>query len=497
MKLWRTTDGGVTWNQVSLPLSQNNMVFTLGNSPQEFWLGYTNANNSQKVYYTNDGGANYVNWSGLAIGSDRIWSMCSQLGTNAGVYIALLHGRVLYRNASMNDWMEYSSGLPAGTEPIRIVPFYRDNKLRLATWNLGVFEAPLFEASSLLVDFAGERGTYVCPGETIHFVDHSVASANATYLWSFPGATPSTSTEKYPTVVYSSNGVFDVTLEVTDNGNTGSKTKQAYVQSTTPSMDCVYKNFEDGIMPTEWTFGHSTGGGDVFSMSEACSAYGFGTHSITFANYWVDVTGNRDELILEKQITFSNGGGNWVLDFDVAYAEYGGQYSDTLAVLLSTDCGNTWIEVYVKGGQTLSTAPNTTDLFVPTIDQWRSEEILLQQYVGVDDEVLIAFQNRGHFGNNFYIDNVTVCNANSVEEEVFEDVKFFPNPTSKVSTLSFNRLVEIEKITVTDLAGRVQHVATTKTSNQIDFDLSSLANGVYVIQVETNFGLVVKRLEKL
>jgi hypothetical protein len=57
--------------------------------------------------------------------------------------------------------------------------------------------------------------------------------------------------------------------------------------------------------------------------------------------------------------------------------------------------------------------------------------------------------------------------------------------------------VEIEKIIVTDLAGRIQNVPSTKTSNQIDFNFSSLANGVYVIQVETNFGMVVKRLEKL
>jgi hypothetical protein len=58
-------------------------------------------------------------------------------------------------------------------------------------------------------------------------------------------------------------------------------------------------------------------------------------------------------------------------------------------------------------------------------------------------------------------------------------------------------VVEIEKITVTDLAGRIQNVPANKSSNQIDFDFSSLSNGVYVIQVETNFGTVVKRLEKL
>jgi hypothetical protein len=92
---------------------------------------------------------------------------------------------------------------------------------------------------------------------------------------------------------------------------------------------------------------------------------------------------------------------------------------------------------------------------------------------------------------------VTLCTVNSVEEDVLEEIKFFPNPTSNVSTLSFKRAVEIEKIIVTDLAGRIQNVPSTKTSNQIDFNFSTLANGVYVIQVETNFGTMVKRLEKL
>jgi hypothetical protein len=36
-----------------------------------------------------------------------------------------------------------------------------------------------------------------------------------------------------------------------------------------------------------------------------------------------------------------------------------------------------------------------------------------------------------------------------------------------------------------------------KTSTQLDFDCSKLANGVYLIQVETNLGKVIKRLEKL
>jgi PKD repeat protein len=169
----------------------------------------------------------------------------------------------------MNQWVEYSVGLPAGTEPLRLVPFYRDGKIRLACWNLGVWEAPFYEASSLMVDFAARYGTFNCPGEEVHFVDHSVASANATYSWSFPGATPSASTEQNPTVVYNTEGVYDVTLTITDGSLVQSKTKAAYISSTTASSNCISEGFESGSIPTEWIFGHSTGGGDAWTISKA------------------------------------------------------------------------------------------------------------------------------------------------------------------------------------------------------------------------------------
>jgi hypothetical protein len=87
--------------------------------------------------------------------------------------------------------------------------------------------------------------------------------------------------------------------------------------------------------------------------------------------------------------------------------------------------------------------------------------------------------------------------VNAVDEVDLSDIKFYPNPTSNRSTLSFNKQVDFKKITVTDLAGRVQAVPVAKTSTQLDFDCSKLANGVYLIQVETNLGKVIKRLEKL
>jgi photosystem II stability/assembly factor-like uncharacterized protein len=489
MKLWRSIDGGDSWVQLNTPLNQNNMVFSLGNSANEFFIAYTNASSNQKVYYTTDGGASYVNWSGN-VGNEAIWSIAAQLGTNGGVYIALLHGRVLYRNATMSSWVEYSTGLPAGTEPLRLVPFYRDNKLRLACWNLGVWEAPLYENSELLVDFASAYGSFVCPGELMHFVDHSVASSNANYAWSFPGATPSSSNEKYPTVSYSTSGVFDVTLTVTDNGVSESVTKQAYIQSTSPSLVCQTTDFESGSIPLTWRDGHSTGGSSTFSTSNACSAFGTGSYSMAFENYWIDVQGERDEIILEKQILDPLN--NWILAFDVAYAEYGGQYSDTLAVLFSTDCGDTWEELWVKGGGTLSTAPATTDLFIPTATQWRSEQIDLPES---SEEVLIAFQNRGRWGNNFYIDNVNVCFSSSIDLIETLNASIFPNPTDGNLSIQLNENNSMSAIRMHNMSGQLVMEKFISNVNYVTLDLAEYARGIYTLTIQTDQGIIVKRME--
>ena len=69
---------------------------------------------------------------------------------------------------------------------------------------------------------------------------------------------------------------------------------------------------------------------------------------------------------------------NATVTFDVAFARYDATYSDTLEVALSTNCGQTWNTVYMKGGTALSTAPDyTANLFVPTNSQWRNNWFVL------------------------------------------------------------------------------------------------------------------------
>jgi hypothetical protein len=98
-----------------------------------------------------------------------------------------------------------------------------------------------------------------------------------------------------------------------------------------------------------------------------------------------------------------------LLKFDVAYAQFQSS-SDGLKVVVLTNCSADITQgtvVYDKSGATLSTTTSTGTAFVPTADQWRTEQIDLSSYVG-QQNLQIAFVGVNDWGNNLYIDNVSL-----------------------------------------------------------------------------------------
>lgn len=76
--------------------------------------------------------------------------------------------------------------------------------------------------------------TTVCQGGAVTFADQS-ANAPTSWSWTFPGGTPGTSAAQNPTVIYNSNGVYDVTLAASNSNCTGTLTKTGYINVNAPS----------------------------------------------------------------------------------------------------------------------------------------------------------------------------------------------------------------------------------------------------------------------
>jgi hypothetical protein len=84
--------------------------------------------------------------------------------------------------------------------------------------------------------------------------------------------------------------------------------------------------------------------------------------------------------------------------------------TDTLKVGYQFDCDDKTTIIWQKGGAELATALATNQAFVPTISQWKNQEIdidLSSISKIADYKVLkFLFQNISYNGNNLYIDNV-------------------------------------------------------------------------------------------
>jgi hypothetical protein len=125
------------------------------------------------------------------------------------------------------------------------------------------------------------------------------------------------------------------------------------------------------------------------------------------------------------------------LIFDVAYAQYSASYQDGLKVEVSTDCGATWIQLYMKMGFALATAPSTTSSFVPTATQWRNETIDLTTYLG-NNTVFIRFVGINDWGNNLFVDNINLTNVTGIIEIPTADIQVYPNPFTTTTTVAVN-----------------------------------------------------------
>lgn len=255
------------------------------------------------------------------------------------------------------------------------------------------------------LDFNASQTT-VCMGATVTYTP-SQTSGIATYSWSFPGGTPSTSTVANPTVTYSTAGTYNASLSVTatSNGATYSKAKTSYITvntNTTVSLPISEGFVSTTFPPAGWTI-VNVGSTGTWTRSNTVGRAPTAGNSLRFDNYSI-VSGN-DEMRLPKADIAAYSSAQMV--FDVAYAPYDATYYDGLEVLVSTDCGNSFTTVYSKSNTTLATAIATTGSFVPSTSQWRTETIDLTPYVG-NSSVWISFRNIGGNGNNIYVDNINI-----------------------------------------------------------------------------------------
>lgn len=241
-------DNGKTWNKfVNLPFDENN----LGGSAiaidphNDNILWYTNCNYPGHVAYTIDYG-NTWNYplKDNNILNERKFNWIILTGNEKhGVYLSTTgESAIFYKDDETKEWIDYSAGFPPGARITRLVPFYKEGKLRAAT-SQGIWEIPLYRehfvpvAQPMALNI-GRADISDNPNKIIQFDSYSIVNQeNAKWEWTFtpqPKQVIGANTRN-PKVVFGNSGSYDVTLKVTTPQGSHSRTIRNMIKVNTPT----------------------------------------------------------------------------------------------------------------------------------------------------------------------------------------------------------------------------------------------------------------------
>lgn len=245
--------------------------------------------------------------------------------------------------------------------------------------------------------------------------------------------------------------------------------------------------------PPTWLMVNANGTAATWMRSTAGSG---GPGSAKYDFYNNAVTNDNDDLYITP-VDFSTVTAP-VLTFQYAYAQYSNE-NDKLDVLVSTNCGSTWTNVWSKMGAGLATAPAQTAAFTPSSAQWTTAIVNLPTVASMP-QVLVKFKATSQYGNNLYIDNVNLSNSTGISKVSQELVSFdvYPNPATTSAVIkAYSALDQTATIIVYNTLGQVVKSTSVSLSfgiNEVSLNTSELATGVYNVVLNTEKGTSVKKL---
>lgn len=361
-----------------------------------------------------------------------------------------------------------------------------------------------------LADFDNNTNNdIVCSGDSVKFTDMSWNGTPTSWSWTFPGGTPSSSTDSMPVIHYNTPGIYNVSLTVSNASGSVSATKTSYLtvnNSTALYNSAIYsEGFEGAAVPnTDWIVRNPDSGSNTWVQTNTAAS--LGTKCVRIVNS-SSAVGQIDELISPPINMTGITGSSPTLNFKIAYAQTSATSNDKLALYVSTDCGKNWqLRKSITGTGTASSALTTggvvTGSFVPNASQWAQKSLVLTAFAS-QPSLYIMFRFTSDGGNNVYLDDINLSGTSSAGmDELANSIYFsiYPNPVEENSIITFN-LIEKQKVQlkVYDVLGREVNdlYSGELNSGEHQFAISeksSLRAGVYFVQLNVGTHSFTKKL---
>lgn len=347
-------------------------------------------------------------------------------------------------------------------------------------------------------DFSTSSESYtVCAGQTLSFKEYAFGGSIDNIQWSANNALVTSPMTPTTEVLFNAPGTATVTLTVSNSLGSNSKSKIIYVRDPTAQIiPPVMEGFEQGVLPADWSIYNPNATSGTWKHTWNAAYEGGGSFYLEGST----LLANQEDHLMTPIIDFTSSNLK-EFSFAYAYARKASNTNDILKVQASTDCGGTWIDMYVRSANQLANGSGGTQAtpFVPESSQWKvvsQNELAGWDNIKNSPHVIIKWlfiEGPTGNGNNFYLDAINIPNAVGVAE-LKRDIglRVYPNPSSGNVNMSCTLSKESNITgTLTDLSGRVLETQSVENAapgqHELTFNRNqNLAQGVYLLNVDVN-----------
>lgn len=578
---------GVQWLSLGANLPLNRTITAIETSPIDENVVYVVQQN--KVFKSTNKG---LTWEDITFGLPDVQmnTLVYYRNSPEGLYLGTDIG-VFYKDAPMDDWILYSNGFPVSGIVTELEIYYdptgpANDVIRAGTYGRGLWESPM-NYSNPTADFTASE-TIVPLGCPIDFTDLSLGIPYE-WSWSFPEAETPGSNEQNPTgIVWNTEGIFTVSLTVSNPAGFNTEQKTAYITVSSELMPLPAFSASDRVMcsgltevikftdeskfcPLSWQWSFNPDDVTFVNGTSAASANpevlfnsntnydvtlevtnSSGTSTLTLDKYiliggmpapfmenwetqllqtngWVvenpdnnvtwelyPATGydndtvaagimfysyapplNKRDRLISPPLNFK-GFDEIVMGFNHAYARRYEQATDSLIILISADCGDSWQRIATfseDGSGNFQTHPIlVSSLFVPqSAADWCGApgnpgciQIDLTPWAGMEN-LKVAFESVHRLGNALYIDNVYFTNAVSAtfEEETGAGIHVYPNPANDRIFISSAEKLTNAEVSIYDATGKKVYSVSGINEKLFTIDVHSFDPGLYLVSVQS------------
>ena len=310
-----------------------------------------------------------------------------------------------------------------------------------------------------VADFSGTPRT-VSVGDVVQFSDLSLHDPTS-WSWSFPGGTPTTSTEQNPSIAYNTEGGYTVSLTVTNSEGSDTKSETEYITVVTGGTYCPSQsnsNAEDWIALVDIAEFSKASGASLYSdfTGDTIALTPGSTNSITLTPYF---TGNAQREFWRIWIDY-NGNGDFDDAGEQAFVANNKKSAVTGTIIIPSDVsGQTRMRVTMKQGS----SPSSCEIF---------------SYGEVEDYT-------ADFGGG---------PAGSVKRNDLT-LNIYPNPACDQLNINLSSSSETVNIKVYNMLGRIIEDFDVKRFNT-QIDLRRYPKGLYFIGADDGKQCTLKKFVK-